>query len=81
MKPLAPLDLRMLILSFTEWALPDQLVSTTVTALLRIASLHPQYRSAATSAILDFASKIIDQLKKEYCEKLCIYWDMTINAF
>ena len=51
---------------YTEWALPDQLVSTTVSALLRFALLHPQYRALATSSILEFSFKIINLLRNEH---------------
>lgn len=51
-----------------EWALPDQLVSATVSSLLRLASSFPQYRPPVTSSILEFSSTIIEQLKSEHRE-------------
>ncbi|KAF7338006.1 hypothetical protein MVEN_02024500 [Mycena venus] len=49
-------------LSWEEWALPDQLVYSTVSALLRISSSHEKYSQAATSAIFSFISRIVDKL-------------------
>lgn len=47
------------------WSLPDQLVYTTVSALLRLASAHSEYREAATSSTLEFAGQMIGLLKSE----------------
>ena len=47
----------------TEWALPDQLVFSTLSALLRIASSKPDYRDQAFGAIVRFTQKIVDLLK------------------
>jgi hypothetical protein len=46
----------------TEWALPDQLVFSTVTALLRVASLHPNYSARATEAIISFIKDVVEQV-------------------
>ncbi|KAH9945818.1 atypical/PIKK/PI4K protein kinase [Epithele typhae] len=43
--------------------MPDQLVSTTVTALLKIASGHPQYRGGAFKAIVGLATEIVERFK------------------
>ena len=50
-----------------EWALPDQLVSATVSALLRIASSHSQHRESATGAIANFVQEIVLMLTKGDC--------------
>ncbi|OBZ65790.1 hypothetical protein A0H81_14348 [Grifola frondosa] len=50
-------------LAWEEWALPDQLVFATVSALLRMASCHPGYRSDAINAILKFTSHIVHKLQ------------------
>ncbi|KAI0934808.1 hypothetical protein AcW1_006214 [Taiwanofungus camphoratus] len=50
-------------LDWEEWALPDQLVFATVSALLRIVTLHPEYRQVAFGAILKFADSIVDRLR------------------
>ncbi|KAK7038059.1 hypothetical protein R3P38DRAFT_3311292 [Favolaschia claudopus] len=49
-------------LSWEEWALPDQLVYSTVSALLRITSSHQQYSEAATNAIFSFISRIVEKI-------------------
>ncbi|KAJ6490589.1 hypothetical protein C8R47DRAFT_1122870 [Mycena vitilis] len=49
-------------LSWEEWALPDQLVFSTVSALLRLSSSHDKYSDAATNAIFSFISRIVDKL-------------------
>ncbi|KAE9409758.1 hypothetical protein BT96DRAFT_962286 [Gymnopus androsaceus JB14] len=50
-------------LSWEEWALPDQLVYSTVSALLRMASAHPRYSAAPTEAICAFISDVVDNIK------------------
>ncbi|KAG7448129.1 uncharacterized protein BT62DRAFT_930208 [Guyanagaster necrorhizus] len=45
-------------LSWEDWSLPDQLVFSTVSALLRVSGLHPQYSDSATGAIIAFISDI-----------------------
>ncbi|KAJ6502153.1 hypothetical protein C8R45DRAFT_975566 [Mycena sanguinolenta] len=49
-------------LSWEEWALPDQLVYSTVSALLRISSSHDKYSEAATNAMFSFISCIVDKI-------------------
>ncbi len=43
--------------------MPDQLVSTTVTALLRIASVHPEHRGDAFNAIVKLVIEIVKRFK------------------
>ncbi|KAJ3824914.1 hypothetical protein F5880DRAFT_1479281, partial [Lentinula raphanica] len=43
-------------LSWEEWALPDQLVYSSITALPRIARSHPSYAASATETICMFIS-------------------------
>ncbi|KAH7923479.1 hypothetical protein BV22DRAFT_1036261 [Leucogyrophana mollusca] len=50
-------------LSWDEWALPDQLVFSTVSALLRISSTHQDYAEDALGAILTFISETVEKLK------------------
>lgn len=45
-----------------EWALPDQLVYATVSALLRVAGLHEQYREVIINAIIEFSDRIVSKL-------------------
>ncbi|KAM5531731.1 hypothetical protein V8D89_014580 [Ganoderma adspersum] len=52
-------------LSWDDWAMPDQLVSTTVTALLKIASAHPKYRQATFDAIVNLVKETIPRFKTE----------------
>ncbi|KAJ3555853.1 hypothetical protein NM688_g2347 [Phlebia brevispora] len=52
-------------LAWDDWALPDQLAFATVSALLHVASSHPEHRKAATDAIKEFVAKIVVMLKKE----------------
>ncbi len=46
-----------------DWAMPDQLVSTTVTALLKIASGHPKHRDGAFSAIVALVTEIVKRFR------------------
>ncbi|CAA7271519.1 unnamed protein product [Cyclocybe aegerita] len=49
-------------LSWEDWALPDQLVFSTISALLRIANEHPDHSGQATAAIFTFISRIIQNI-------------------
>ncbi|KAI0075272.1 hypothetical protein K474DRAFT_1676500 [Panus rudis PR-1116 ss-1] len=50
-------------LAWDEWALPDQLVFKTVSALLRISTIHPEHRESATGAIIRFTERIVHMLQ------------------
>ncbi|KAF5380919.1 hypothetical protein D9615_004166 [Tricholomella constricta] len=50
-------------LSWQDWALPDQLVYSTVSALLRLSSSRTQYTEKAASAICSFLSQMVKQIK------------------
>ncbi|KIK92048.1 hypothetical protein PAXRUDRAFT_830328 [Paxillus rubicundulus Ve08.2h10] len=50
-------------LSWDEWALPDQLVYSTVSALLRICSTHGDRVDQAINAILSFIVQLVEGLK------------------
>ncbi|KIK08174.1 hypothetical protein K443DRAFT_35139, partial [Laccaria amethystina LaAM-08-1] len=47
---------------FLDWALPDQLVFSTVSALLHISSDHPEYCEPAISSICFFISQTVKKL-------------------
>ena len=49
----------------TEWALPDQLVYSTVSALLRLSNSHPQYRDSASASINSFISLAAEKIISE----------------
>ncbi|KAJ3513745.1 hypothetical protein NLJ89_g2774 [Agrocybe chaxingu] len=49
-------------LSWEDWALPDQLVFSTISALLRIANEHPDHSGQATAAVFTFISQIIQNV-------------------
>ncbi|KAG0701518.1 hypothetical protein DFH29DRAFT_926376 [Suillus ampliporus] len=51
-------------LSWDEWALPDQLVFSTVSALLRICGAHPEYADNAVTSIITFVTDIVENLKE-----------------
>ncbi|KAF8579311.1 atypical/PIKK/PI4K protein kinase [Ramaria rubella] len=51
-------------LSWTEWALSDQLVFSTVSSLLRLAMTHNEYRSIIIDSIFDFAKATVLQLSE-----------------
>ncbi|KZP21149.1 hypothetical protein FIBSPDRAFT_788486 [Athelia psychrophila] len=50
-------------LSWQDWALPDQLVFSTVSALLRITSVHTEHSETAVNAILAFIVKVTENLQ------------------
>ncbi|KAG8934422.1 phosphatidylinositol-4- kinase [Tulasnella sp. 417] len=52
-------------LGWEDWALPDQLVFSTVSALLKIAAAYSEHRSNVMDALRNFSLEIINQLKSE----------------
>ncbi|KDQ11709.1 hypothetical protein BOTBODRAFT_147082 [Botryobasidium botryosum FD-172 SS1] len=50
-------------LAWTDWALPDQLTYSTVSALLGLATSHTQHRDKILQSILDFASHTVKRLQ------------------
>jgi hypothetical protein len=51
-----------------EWALPDQVVFSTIAALLRISSNHPEYSNRTTSAIYSFVDQTIKKIRDSTCK-------------
>ncbi len=47
-----------LIPMFIDWALPDQLVYSIVSALLTLSNSYPNYREEVTTAICNFLAEI-----------------------
>ena len=55
---------------FEEWALPDQLVYSTISAILRVCSIHPDQTDLAVKTILRFITQVVQKLpiaSREYC--------------
>ncbi|KAG8904073.1 phosphatidylinositol-4- kinase [Tulasnella sp. 403] len=52
-------------LAWEDWALPDQLVFSTVSALLRITAEYPEQRRMVMEAIVTFSLQIMKQLESE----------------
>ncbi|KAG7092795.1 hypothetical protein E1B28_009114 [Marasmius oreades] len=50
-------------LSWEDWALPDQLVYSTISALLRISRTHKEYSDATTDAIVAFIHGVVEKIK------------------
>ena len=49
---------------FPDWSLPDQLAYTTVSALLKLAAVHPEYRDGVMTAVTTFTSVLVDKLQR-----------------
>ncbi|KAG8217643.1 hypothetical protein J3R82DRAFT_5796 [Butyriboletus roseoflavus] len=49
-------------LSWDDWAFPDQLVYSTVSAILRVCSTHPDRVDQAVNAILRFVTQVVQKL-------------------
>ncbi|KAG8826070.1 phosphatidylinositol-4- kinase [Serendipita sp. 401] len=52
-------------LNWTDWALPDQLVYSTVTALLRLAEKDAESKGFIVTAIIKLATEVVSQMKTE----------------
>ncbi|KAF8637362.1 hypothetical protein AX17_002861 [Amanita inopinata Kibby_2008] len=50
-------------LSWTDWALPDQLVFSTVSALLHLTNAQPEKSNRAVAAILSFIAETVENIK------------------
>jgi len=48
---------------FSDWSLPDQLAYTTVSALLKLAAVHSEYRDDVMTAITTFTSVLVTKLQ------------------
>ena len=64
-KPLYSHNPRMYLCRFIDWALPDQLSFSTVSALLHLATTYPQFRNISVESVLSFCNTIVAQLKSE----------------
>jgi hypothetical protein len=62
----------------SEWALPDQLVFSTVSALLRICGAHQEYADKVVKFIITFIADIVENLKDSTC-KVSIWPSMRIT--
>jgi hypothetical protein len=51
-----------------DWALPDQLVFSTVSAMLCITSTHTEYSEAAATAVFKFIAEIVENITIASCE-------------
>ncbi|KAG9126585.1 phosphatidylinositol-4- kinase [Ceratobasidium sp. 392] len=60
-------------LAWTDWSLPDELVFVTVCALLRLASLHPDYRERAIGAIVTFAEESVKMMGEEPAAEVIVH--------
>jgi len=56
------------ILRLLDWALPDQLVFSTVSALLHISSQHHKYGNESTASIVFFVTQIVDRIHHSTCK-------------
>lgn len=52
---------------FIDWALPDQLVFSTISALLRVSNESP-YSEQATAAIYSFISEMVERAHSSTCK-------------
>ncbi|KAH8099528.1 atypical/PIKK/PI4K protein kinase [Cristinia sonorae] len=67
--------------TWDEWSQPDQLVYATVSALLRIASIHDAHRATATGAIVTFAGQIVGMLKTGDAEDVLTQFAPAFHGF
>ncbi|KAF6763882.1 atypical/PIKK/PI4K protein kinase [Ephemerocybe angulata] len=49
-------------LSWEDWALPDQLVFSTVSALLRLSNDHPVFTEQAVKALFEFVARTVENI-------------------
>ena len=56
--------------SSPDWSLPDQLAYITVSALLKLAAVHSEYRDGVMTAVTAFTSVLVDKLQNSSRECL-----------
>ncbi len=54
--------------SLLDWALPDQLVFSTISALLRVSNENSTYGEQATAAIFSFISEMVERTHSSTCK-------------
>lgn len=52
---------------YLDWAPPDQLVYSTISALLQVCNEQPQYREKAMDAICCYLSKTVEEVTSRSC--------------
>jgi phosphatidylinositol 4-kinase len=67
-------------LSWDEWALPDQLVFSTVSALLRICGAHPDYADRVVTSIIAFVTDVIANLKESTSIDVLTHFTPSIHG-
>jgi phosphatidylinositol 4-kinase len=50
-----------------DWALPDQLVHSVVSSLLKLANSYPQYAESVIGAVLGFSATIVERIQSFGC--------------
>ena len=55
-------------IGYLDWALPDQLVFSTISALLRVSNNNQTYGEQATTAISTFISQTIEKIHNSSCK-------------
>jgi phosphatidylinositol 4-kinase len=53
-----------------DWSLPDQLVFSTVSALLRITSTRDEYGVTAAAAVFTFIAETVEKIKTATCKSI-----------
>ncbi|KAF8320103.1 atypical/PIKK/PI4K protein kinase [Clavulina sp. PMI_390] len=68
-------------LSWQNWALPDQLAYSTISALIYLSATYPQFRKAAIESIIAFCNSIVSQLQSASVEQAAIVIAESAPAF
>lgn len=50
-----------------DWALPDQLVYSTVSAMLRITATHSKHSETAANTVFKFIGDVVKKIKTATC--------------
>ncbi|THH17523.1 hypothetical protein EW146_g3305 [Bondarzewia mesenterica] len=68
-------------LTWDDWSLPDQLVYSTVAALLKLANIHPDHRKAISHAMSTFISVIMHGLQSATPADVLTHYAPAFHGF
>ncbi|KAI9508312.1 hypothetical protein F5148DRAFT_1275830 [Russula earlei] len=67
-------------LTWDDWSLPDQLTYSTVSALLKLAAVHSEYREGVMTAITTFTSVLVNKLQDSPAAEILTHYALSFHG-
>ncbi|KAI0256980.1 atypical/PIKK/PI4K protein kinase [Lactifluus subvellereus] len=67
-------------LTWDDWSLPDQLAYSTISSLLKLATAHSEYREGIMSAIVTFASVLVNKLQESPATEILTHHALSFHG-